>query len=57
MSIGFAPPLQAEELVKKRRRSKNGIMHPQMDALRAQVVDGETQQAAEVNPQDDKMSN
>lgn len=32
-------------------------MHPRMDALKAEVVDGETQQAAEVNPQDEKMSN
>lgn len=26
-------------------------MHRQMEALKAEVVDGETQQAAEVNPQ------
>lgn len=48
VSFGSSTPLQAEERAKKpqkNRRSKNGIMHSQMDALKARVADGETQQA------------
>lgn len=56
VSFGFSTPLQAEERAKKTRRSKNGIMHSQMDALKAQVANGETQQAAEVNPRDEKLA-
>lgn len=35
VSFGYSPPLQAKDA--KKRGSKKGIMHPQMDALKAQA--------------------